>query len=173
MERSPRKILVLCTGNSCRSIIMAEALINQLGHGSTSRRAREFPGRIRSSERHRNVRRHGIDPRTPRSKSWDEFCHDQSDQHGVLVSDQMVCWEPATASHRITMVYNRRKYRATQPCHRSHTFRRSFNQFTLGGSGHRAQEESACPRAFGSARDERDLGRRIDISFKARRRNKE
>ena len=68
-----KKVLVLCTGNSCRSI-MAEALINHFGKGQFEAvSAGSHPtGRVhpRSLE---TLRRHGIDPGQPRSKSWLEF----------------------------------------------------------------------------------------------------
>ncbi len=73
MTHTPFTVLVLCTGNSARSIL-GEAIINQLGEG----RVRAFsagskpkgvphPGALRLLERR------GIDTATFRSKSWDEF----------------------------------------------------------------------------------------------------
>ena len=73
MTLAPFTVLVLCTGNSARSIL-GEAIINQLGEG----RARAFsagskpkgvphPGALRLLERR------GIDTAAFRSKSWDEF----------------------------------------------------------------------------------------------------
>ncbi|MEX5219663.1 MAG: arsenate reductase ArsC [Nitrospira sp.] len=73
MGYEPTQILVLCTGNSCRSI-MAEALINHLGKGryqawSAGSRPAGYvhPGSIDT------LKRHGIDPGQPCSKSWNEF----------------------------------------------------------------------------------------------------
>ena len=73
MTLTPFTVLVLCTGNSARSIL-GEAIINQLGEG----RVRAFsagskpkgvphPGALRLLERR------GIDTAAFRSKSWDEF----------------------------------------------------------------------------------------------------
>ena len=59
------RILVLCTGNSCRSI-MAEALINHLGAGLA-----QSAGSTLAS--------HDIAAVSPRSKSWDEFANTQFD----------------------------------------------------------------------------------------------
>lgn len=68
-----RRVLVLCTGNSCRSV-MAEALFNDLGKGGviavsagSNPAGHVHPGSIEA------LKRHGIDPGRPRSKSWDEF----------------------------------------------------------------------------------------------------
>ncbi len=68
-----KNVLVLCTGNSCRSI-MAEALINYLGAGSykavsagSDPTGEVHPKSIEALERH------GIPVHEPRSKSWDEF----------------------------------------------------------------------------------------------------
>jgi arsenate reductase len=67
------KILVLCTGNSCRSI-MAEALINHLGHGRwRAWSAGSHPAEAVHPKSIETLKRHGIDPGQPRSKSWDEF----------------------------------------------------------------------------------------------------
>lgn len=73
MLTTPIKVLILCTGNSCRSI-MAEALLNDLGQGRfRAWSAGSFPtGHVhpRSLE---TLKRHGIDPGQPSSKSWNEF----------------------------------------------------------------------------------------------------
>ena len=81
------KILVLCTGNSCRSI-MAEALINHLGHGRwRAWSAGSHPAGYVHPKSTETLKRHGIDPGQPRSKSWDEFA-DQSFDLVITVCDQ-------------------------------------------------------------------------------------
>ncbi len=68
-----KNVLVLCTGNSCRSV-MAEALINQLGKGRyQAASAGSFPAGYVHPKSIETLKRHGIDPGQPRSKSWDEF----------------------------------------------------------------------------------------------------
>ena len=68
-----KHVLVLCTGNSCRSI-MAEALINHLGAGTYKAVS---AGSDPTGEVHpksiETLERHGISVHEPRSKSWDEF----------------------------------------------------------------------------------------------------
>ena len=68
-----QRVLVLCTGNSCRSI-MAEAMINHLGKG---RYQAVSAGSQPTGYVHPNsiatLRRHGIEVGPVRSKSWDEF----------------------------------------------------------------------------------------------------
>lgn len=87
MPTEPTKVLVLCTGNSCRSI-MAEALINDLGQGRFQAwSAGSFPtGHVhpRSLD---TLRRHGIDPGQPRSKSWNELSRQPFDLV-ITVCDQ-------------------------------------------------------------------------------------
>lgn len=67
------KILVLCTGNSCRSIL-AEALLNHLGQGrieafsAGSRPAGEVHPKSLALLQARGISTEGL-----RSKSWDEF----------------------------------------------------------------------------------------------------
>jgi arsenate reductase len=87
MERDPQRILVLCTGNSCRSI-MAEALINQLGHGTyVASSAGSSPAGYVHPKAIDTLKRHGIDPGTPQSKSWDVFANEPFDLV-ITVCDQ-------------------------------------------------------------------------------------
>lgn len=67
------KILILCTGNSCRSI-MAEGLFNHLAAGRVQAfSAGSFPtGTVHQSSL-ATLKRHGIFDQLYRSKSWDEF----------------------------------------------------------------------------------------------------
>lgn len=81
-----QRVLVLCTGNSCRSI-MAEALFNELGKGRYEAfSAGSQPAGHVHPESLRTLRRHGIEPGQPRSKSWDEFT-DQRFELVVTVCD--------------------------------------------------------------------------------------
>ncbi len=73
MSLTPFTVLVLCTGNSARSIL-GEAVINQLGEG----RVRAFsagskPKGVPHPGALRLLARRGIDTAAFRSKSWDEF----------------------------------------------------------------------------------------------------
>lgn len=69
----PLNVLVLCTGNSARSIL-GEALVGHLSQG----RARGFsagskPGGVVNPVALETLARHGVPIAEPRSKSWDEF----------------------------------------------------------------------------------------------------
>jgi len=68
-----KRVLVLCTGNSCRSI-MAEVLINALGAGRYEAvSAGSNPAGYVHPKSIETLKRHGLDAGAPRSKSWDEF----------------------------------------------------------------------------------------------------
>lgn len=83
----PKKVLVLCTGNSCRSI-MAEGLINHLGDGNfIAVSAGSNPAGFVHPESIAALARHGIVVENARSKSWDEFA-DQSFDFIITVCDQ-------------------------------------------------------------------------------------
>ena len=73
MPSEPTKVLILCTGNSCRSI-MAEALFNHIGQGHYDACS---AGSHPTGEVHprsiATLQQHGIDPGQPRSKSWDDM----------------------------------------------------------------------------------------------------
>lgn len=68
-----KNVLVLCTGNSCRSV-MAEALINHLGAGQYKAfSAGSKPAGYVHPKSIETLKRHVIEAGAPRSKSWDEF----------------------------------------------------------------------------------------------------
>lgn len=73
----PLNVLVLCTGNSARSIL-GEALFNHLGNLETPGRVRAFSAGSQPSGKVNPValetlEQHGIPLPEARSKSWDEF----------------------------------------------------------------------------------------------------
>lgn len=81
------RVLILCTGNSCRSVI-AEALFNHIGRGNIEAvSAGSLPAGYVHPKSIETLKRHGIDPGQPRSKSWDEFAG-QSFDLVVTVCDQ-------------------------------------------------------------------------------------
>ena len=87
MTSKPIRVLVLCTGNSCRSI-MAEALINHMGQG---RYHAYSAGSHPTGEVHprsiTTLQRHGINPGQPRSKSWGDMTNTTFDLI-ITVCDQ-------------------------------------------------------------------------------------
>jgi arsenate reductase len=82
-----KRVLVLCTGNSCRSVL-AEALINHLGAGRYSAvSAGSQPAGYVHPRAVATLQRHGIDPGNPHSKSWDVFAGQDFDLV-ITVCDQ-------------------------------------------------------------------------------------
>ncbi len=87
MADDPKKVLVLCTGNSCRSVI-AEALINQLGRGRyRASSAGSSPAGYVHPKTIETLKRYGVDPGAPQSKSWDIFANERFDLV-ITVCDQ-------------------------------------------------------------------------------------
>lgn len=81
------RVLVLCTGNSCRSV-MAEALINDLRRGRYQAwSAGSHPTGSVHPKTIETLKRHGIDPGQPHSKSWSEI-GDQPFDLVITVCDQ-------------------------------------------------------------------------------------
>jgi arsenate reductase (thioredoxin) len=79
MKSDVLKVLVLCTGNSCRSV-MAEALINAFGRGCYQAwSAGSVPAGYVHPKSIETLQRHSLDPGQPRSKSWDEFVEQSFD----------------------------------------------------------------------------------------------
>ena len=82
-----KNVLVLCTGNSCRSV-MAEGLINHLGAGKyTAVSAGSFPAGYVHPKSLETLERHGMKIENARSKSWDEFS-DHSFDYIITVCDE-------------------------------------------------------------------------------------
>lgn len=82
-----QKILILCTGNSCRSI-MAEGLFNQLGQGRVvAVSAGSQPTGMVHPQSLAILQAHGMTTDGYRSKSWDEF-RGQSFDYVITVCDQ-------------------------------------------------------------------------------------
>lgn len=74
-----KKVLVLCTGNSCRSVI-AEGLINHFGKGRyTAASAGSHPVGYVHPKSIEILKLHGIEMEETRSKSWDEFANTKID----------------------------------------------------------------------------------------------
>ncbi|GJL61762.1 MAG: protein-tyrosine-phosphatase [Nitrospirales bacterium] len=87
MANALQKVLFVCTGNSCRSI-MAEMLLNHLGEGRYQAfSAGSCPTGKVNPQSIATLKRHGIKPGEPRSKSWDEFSEKNFDLV-VTVCDQ-------------------------------------------------------------------------------------
>lgn len=83
----PKRVLVLCTGNSCRSI-MAEALVNHLGRGAYEAvSAGSNPAGYVHPKSIETLKRHGVACDQPHSKSWDVFAG-QSFDLVITVCDQ-------------------------------------------------------------------------------------
>lgn len=87
MAHDPKKVLFLCTGNSCRSVI-AEALINHFSRGRyQASSAGSSPAGYVHPKTIETLKRHGIDPGAPQSKSWDVFASEPFDLV-ITVCDQ-------------------------------------------------------------------------------------
>ena len=81
------KVLVICMGNSCRSV-MAEALINHLGRDRYQAwSAGSHPVGYIHPKSIETLKRHGLNPGQPRSKSWSDFAQ-QSFDLVITVCDQ-------------------------------------------------------------------------------------
>jgi arsenate reductase len=86
VESPPARILVLCSGNSCRSI-MAEALFRELGGGRVAvESAGSVPAGAVNPLTERILEEAGIDHAWARSKSMTEFL-DREFDHVVTVCD--------------------------------------------------------------------------------------
>lgn len=71
--KTPIRILFLCTGNSCRSIIV-EALANQLGEGRLQAfSAGSHPSGTVNANALNVLARHGVAVSNPSSQSWHDY----------------------------------------------------------------------------------------------------
>ena len=73
-SQAPLKVLILCTGNSARSIL-GEYLLREQGHGrfDVVSAGAKPTGRVNPLAARVLREKYGIDASTARSKSWDEF----------------------------------------------------------------------------------------------------
>lgn len=86
MNTSPRNVLFLCTGNSCRSII-AEVLLNDAGRGRfRAYSAGSHPTGAVHPQALAVLERHGHTVAGMRSKSWDEFTDPQSPSMDLVIT---------------------------------------------------------------------------------------
>ena len=82
-----KSVLILCTGNSCRSV-MAEALVNHLRAGQYKAvSAGSNPAGYVHPKSLETLQTHGVAMANPRSKSWDEFAGQHFDAV-ITVCDQ-------------------------------------------------------------------------------------
>lgn len=80
------QILVLCTGNSARSIL-AEAVLNKLGAGRVlAHSAGSRPTGAPNPHALSLLKRHGYDTGFARSKSWDEFALPGAPKQDIVVT---------------------------------------------------------------------------------------
>lgn len=83
---SPRNILILCTGNSARSIL-GEALINHLGAGRfRGYSAGSQPAGAINPLALTTLAAHGISGAAMRSKCWDEFTQADSPRMDFIIT---------------------------------------------------------------------------------------
>lgn len=86
MSQPPLNVLILCTGNSARSVL-GEALVSHCSSG----RARGFsagskPGGVVNPVALETLTRHGVPCADARSKSWDEFARPDAPVMDIVIT---------------------------------------------------------------------------------------